>query len=238
MAGTPLQQFLALVPPQITNADPTICRLTDWVMTVSVAWVDGGTHPNRLCRVGAPSPEKAPACLPGQPFWDEAWDGTLAALRDLRDRAQAENDEDGSYVVIALERDWEAIEGSWGETANMVAVFPAVAECVDRTEGNDLNVGLRAFLARLDAAHLQASAPIVTDTPAGHTAAALKLGSWPTPESEMPAPEEKLERAKAEIDKVLVTLRSGNARDFPKWDLPIATSIQHILEVYNSVKAE
>lgn len=182
MADTELHKFMALVPPQIRNADPSLCRLTDWVMTVSVAWTDGGNHPNRFCRVGAPSPEKAPACLPGQLFWDEAWDGTLASLRDLRDRAEAEHNEDGSYVVVALERDWEALEGGWGETANMVAVFPAVVECVDRAEGNDLNVGLRAFLDRLDAAHLQASAPVVPDTPAGHIAAAQKLGSWPTPE--------------------------------------------------------
>jgi hypothetical protein len=152
---TDLQRLLALVPPQVENADPTLCRLTDWVMTVSIAWVNGGDHPNRCCRIAAPEPEESPACLPGQPFWDEPWDGTLEALRDLRDRAQAGHEWGGAYVIVALERDWEAIEGGWGETANTIAVFPALAERVDRTEGNDLNVGLRAWLDRLDAAYMK-----------------------------------------------------------------------------------
>ena len=157
MADTALQDFMALVPPQIHNADPSLCRLTGWVMTVSVAWISHlSNDPNRCCRVGAPEPEEAPACLPGQPFWDEPWDGTLAALRDLRDRAKKNHEFDGQYVIVALERDWEAIEGSWGEEANTIAVFPALVERVDRTEGNDLNAGLRDWLDRLDAAHLNA----------------------------------------------------------------------------------
>jgi len=156
MADTALQDFMALVPPQIHNADPLLCRLTGWVMTVSVTWVDGGDQPNRCCRVGAPEPEEAPACLPGQPFWDEDWDGTLAALRDLWERAKKNHEWGGAYVIVALERDWEAIERGWGETANTIAVFPALVERVDRTEGNDLNAGLRDWLDRLDAAHLNA----------------------------------------------------------------------------------
>lgn len=151
---TDLQRLLALVPPQVGNADPSLCYLTDWVMTVSIAWVNGGDHPNRCCRIAAPEPEEAPACLPGQPFWDEPWDGTLEALRDLRDRAKAAHSYDNdTYVIVALERDWEAIEGGWGETANTIAVFPSLAERVDRTEGNDLNAGMRDWLDRLDDAH-------------------------------------------------------------------------------------
>ena len=151
---TDLQRLLALVPPQVGNADPSLCYLTDWVMTVSIAWVNGGDHPNRCCRIAAPEPEEASACLPGQPFWDEPWDGTLEALRDLRDRAKAAHSYDNdTYVIVALERDWEAIEGGWGETANTIAVFPSLAERVDRTEGNDLNAGMRDWLDRLDDAH-------------------------------------------------------------------------------------
>ena len=60
-----------------------------------------------------------------------------------------------TYIIVALERDWEAIEGSWGETANTVAVFPALAERVERTESDDLNAGYREWLDRLDAAHMK-----------------------------------------------------------------------------------
>ena len=152
---TDLQRLLALVPPQVENADPSLCHLTDWVMTVSIAWVNGGSNPNRCCRIAAPEPEEAPACLPGQPLWDEPWDGTLEALRDLRDRAQAGHEWGGAYVIVALERDWEAIEGSWGEEANTIAVFPALVERVDRAEGADINAGYREWLDRLDVAYME-----------------------------------------------------------------------------------
>jgi hypothetical protein len=152
MADTDLQRLLALVPPQIRNADPSLCRLTDWVMTVSVAQYAGGKDPNRFCRVGAPNRKTAPACIPGHVFWDEPWDGTLTALEDLRDRAQAELGRNpAEYPVICLERSWEAAMGSWGESANVVSVFPAFVECVDRTEGGDINAGYREWLDRLDA---------------------------------------------------------------------------------------
>ena len=157
MADTALQDFMALVPPQIRNADPSLCRLTGWVMTVSVASISHAVYgPNRCVCAAAPDADEAPACFPGGLFWEEPWDGTLAALRDLWERAKKNNEFDGQYVIVALERDWEAIAGDWGETANTVAVFPALCERVDRTEGNDLNAGLRDWLDRLDAAHLNA----------------------------------------------------------------------------------
>jgi len=154
---TDLQRLLALVPPRVEYADPTLCHLTDWVMTVSIAWVNGDENPNRCCRIGAPEREEAPACLPGL-FWDEPWDGTLEALRDLRDRAKAAHDFEGTYILVALEREWMYDEGTWGETANTVAVFPALVERVDRAEGGNINTGYREWLDRLDAAHMESEA--------------------------------------------------------------------------------
>jgi hypothetical protein len=150
-----IREFLALIQPNVQNADPSLCRLTDWRMTVSLAWV-GDEGPNRCVYLDNPGPEIAPNCEKDAVFWSEPWDGTLEALRELKERAEflrLWRGRPGDYIIIALERNWEALEGNWGETANTVAVFPAFVERIDRTEGNDLNAGLRDWLGRLDAAH-------------------------------------------------------------------------------------
>jgi len=146
-----IRDFLALIQPIVNNADPSLCRLTDWRMTVNSAFVgDGG--PNRCVCVNDPGPEIAPNCNRGDLFWSERWDGTMEALRELKTRAERAERRGDGYVIIALEREWESFSGDWGETANTVAIFPAFLERLDRTEGNDLNAGLRDWLDRLDAA--------------------------------------------------------------------------------------
>lgn len=151
-----IRDFFALIQPIVNNADPSMCRLTDWRMTVSLAWV-GDNGPNRCVCVNNPGPEIAPKCEKDAVFWSEPWDGTMEALRELKARAEDAEGSHGQYdeyIIIALERDWEALEGNWGETANTVAIFPAFLERIDRTECGDLNAGYREWLDRLDAAHL------------------------------------------------------------------------------------
>lgn len=152
-----IRDFFALIQPIANNADPSFCRITDWRMTVSLAWV-GDEGPNRCVYLDNPGPEIAPKCEKDAVFWSEPWDGTMEALRELKARAEDTECAHGhydEYIVIALERDWEAIEGGWGETANTVAIFPAFLERIDRTGANgNLNAGLHDWLDRLDAAHL------------------------------------------------------------------------------------
>lgn len=147
-----IRDFLALIQPNVTNADPSQCKLTDWRMTVNSAFVgDGG--PNRCIAVNNPGPEIAPNCNRGDLFWSERWDGTMEALRELKTRAERAEQGEG-YAVIALEREWESFSGDWGEAANTVAIFPAFLERIDRTEGSNLNAGYHDWLDRLDEAHL------------------------------------------------------------------------------------
>jgi hypothetical protein len=125
-------------------------------MTVSLAWV-GDEGPNRCVYLDNPGTEIAPKCEKDAVFWSEPWDGTMEALRELKARAEdaeCAHGHYGEYIVIALERDWEALEGNWGETANTVAIFPAFLERIDRTECGNLNAGLHDWLDRLDEAHL------------------------------------------------------------------------------------
>lgn len=151
-----IRDFLDLIQPITQNANPKLCRLTDWRMTVSLAWVND-SGPNRCVCLDNPGPEIAPKCEKDAMFWSEPWDGTMEALRELKTRAEdaeCAHGHYGDYIVIALERGWEALEGNWGETANTVAIFPAFLERLDRSEGGDINAGYHDWLDRLDAAHL------------------------------------------------------------------------------------
>lgn len=153
-----IRDFFALIQPIVNNADPSLCRLTDWRMTVSLATV-GCERTNRCISLANPGPEIAPKCEKDAVFWSEPWDGTMEALRELKTRAEeSEWLADGhydDYIIIALERDWEALEGNWGETANTVAIFPAFLERIDRTDANgNLSAGYHDWLDRLDEAHL------------------------------------------------------------------------------------
>jgi hypothetical protein len=134
-----IRDFFALIQPIPRNADPSRCRLTDWRMTVSLAWV-GDEGPNRCVYLDNPGTEIAPKCEKDAVFWSEPWDGTMEALRELKARAE----------------DAECAHGHYGEyiVANTVAIFPAFLERIDRTECGNLNAGLHDWLDRLDEAHL------------------------------------------------------------------------------------